>query len=75
MAKKKKPENVFNIGVGVEKKGQLIGAKALKQSGKVINEPRDKARKAMLPGKRMSRTGKVYWETRVNRSDAPLKTV
>ena len=31
---------------------------------------RDKARKALLAGKRISKTGKTYWETRRNRSDA-----
>ncbi|MFP4457149.1 MAG: hypothetical protein ACLFPS_05760 [Clostridia bacterium] len=29
----------------------------------------DRARKALAPGKRISKTGKVYWETRANRSD------
>ena len=30
----------------------------------------DASRKALLAGKRISKTGKVYWETRANRSDA-----
>ena len=30
----------------------------------------DSKRHALLPGKRMSRTGKIYWETRSNRSDS-----
>ncbi len=30
----------------------------------------DSKRKALLPGKRISKTGKTYWETRANRSDA-----
>ena len=30
---------------------------------------RDAARSARLPGKRLSKTGKIYWETRENRSD------
>jgi len=30
---------------------------------------RDAAVTARLPGKRLSKTGKVYWETRQNRSD------
>ena len=67
MAKK---QSVFNIGnnkQGVEK--------PLPQTGKIISRPRDAARPAKLPGKRVSRTGKVYWETRFNRSDAPLKNV
>jgi len=41
----------------------------LKQVGK-SNISRDKKRKALRPGKRISKTGKVYWETRKNRSDA-----
>ena len=43
--------------------------KVLDQSGKTPNIKRDKGRKAELPGKRISKTGKVYWETRKNRSD------
>lgn len=39
-----------------------------KQTGKT-NILRDKTRDARLPGKRTSKTGKVYWETRKNRSD------
>ena len=29
----------------------------------------DSKRKALLPGKRMSKTGKIYYERRMNRSD------
>lgn len=36
---------------------------------------RDKGRPAKLPGKRISEDGNIYWETRSNRSDAPLKSV
>lgn len=43
--------------------------KVLKQSGKIVDAKRDYGRKAMLPGKRISKTGNVYWETRVNRTD------
>jgi len=49
--------------------------KVLKQSGKWIDKARDSGRKAMLPGKRISKTGKVYWETRKNRTDAPMKNI
>ncbi|MBP92511.1 MAG: hypothetical protein CMC55_00150 [Flavobacteriaceae bacterium] len=31
---------------------------------------RDRGRLALPSGKRISKTGKVYWETRINRSDA-----
>ena len=33
------------------------------------NTKRDKARKAMPPGKRISKTGKTYYERRRSRSD------
>lgn len=63
-------QNSFNIGnsnTGVQK--------ILPQTGKRISMPRDAGRGAKLPGKRVSKTGKVYWETRKNRSDAPLKNI
>jgi len=47
--------------------------KVLPQSGKRMSLPRDFARKASPPGKRVSKTGKKYWETRKNRTDV-LKT-
>jgi hypothetical protein len=62
--------NVFNMGN--QKQGV---AHPLPQTGKIISKPKDKARKALAPGKRVSRTGKIYWETRFNRSDAPLKDI
>ncbi len=43
--------------------------KTLPQKGKIASVPRDAGRKARLPGKRVSKTGNVYWETRKNRSD------
>lgn len=43
--------------------------KVMKQTGKRISVPRDRARSARLPGKKISRTGKIYWESRSNRSD------
>jgi len=49
--------------------------KLMKQTGKVDDSKRDVGRLARLPGKRISRTGKIYWETRKNRSDAPGKDV
>ena len=48
--------------------------KVLDQVGK-SNALRDKKRKAQLPGKRISKTGKVYWETRKNRSDSALSNI
>ena len=47
-------------------KSQII--KVLPQVGKT-NIKRDEKRDALLPGKRTSNTGKIYWETRRNRSD------
>ena len=34
-----------------------------------VDKRADKARKAMKPGIRISKTGNVYYETRANRSD------
>ena len=48
--------------------------RVLKQRGS-SNLKIDEKRKAQLPGKRISKTGNTYWETRKNRSDAPLKKV
>ncbi len=36
---------------------------------KGVDINRDAARKALAAGKRISKTGKIYWETRSNRSD------
>lgn len=49
-------------------KNQRRNLRKLKQVGK-SNKSRDKKREALMPGKRISKTGKVYWETRKNRSD------
>ena len=50
--------------------------KVLEQSGKTPKSiKRDKGRLAQAPGKRISKTGKVYWETRKNRSDVLMKDI
>ena len=49
--------------------------KILPQSTKPINLPRDAGRRAKLPGIRISKSGKKYWETRGNRSDSPMKRI
>jgi len=49
--------------------------KILPQSTKPINIQRDAGRKAKLPGVRISKSGKRYWETRGNRSDLPGKRI
>lgn len=47
----------------------------LKQTGSRTSVPRDRGRSASLPGKRLSASGKTYWETRKNRSDDIGKTI
>ncbi len=49
--------------------------KILPQTGKIIDYKRDIGRRAKLPGVRISKTGKKYWESRANRSDRPGKRV
>ena len=49
------------------KEGHIV--KVLKQTGKKPNIPIDRGRRALKPGKRISKSGFVYWETRKNRSD------
>lgn len=39
------------------------------QTGKKPNIPIDKSIKALRAGKRISKSGKIYWESRKNRSD------
>lgn len=41
----------------------------LSQTGKIFSVEKDYGRHALPPGKRMSGSGKTYWETRKNRSD------
>ena len=52
----------------------LFGGTVLKRakayaSGSSSNRKADAKRSALKPGKRLSRTGKVYYESRKNRSD------
>lgn len=51
-------------------KNKRKSVKRLPQTGKSVIS-RDKTRDALVPGKRVSRYGKTYWETRKNRSDNP----
>lgn len=55
-------------------KPQKKNLKELKQVGK-SDLKRDAVREALPPGKRISKTGKIYWETRKNRSDAKGKNI
>ena len=50
-------------------KNQRRNLRVLKQVGKSVKAV-DEKRKALQPGKRVSKNGKTYWETRKNRSDA-----
>lgn len=50
-------------------RSQRRNLRQLSQVGK-SDKIRDEERKALLAGKRISKTGKIYWETRKNRSDA-----
>lgn len=53
-------------------KNQRRNLRVLEQTGKnkVISIERDRERKSLMPGKRVSKSGKIYWESRKNRSDA-----
>ncbi|HUS51759.1 MAG TPA: hypothetical protein VMZ91_16445 [Candidatus Paceibacterota bacterium] len=55
-------------------KNQRRNLRVLKQVGK-SDIVRDAERKALLPGKRISKTGKTYWETRKNRSDSKKSNI
>ncbi|GBE19889.1 MAG TPA: hypothetical protein ENG87_02490 [Candidatus Pacearchaeota archaeon] len=49
-------------------KNQRRNLKIGKQHGRT-NIVRDKKRKALMPGKRISKSGNIYYENRRNRSD------
>ena len=64
MAKKKSSQTTL--------RSKAFGRQVLKATSKqtgTSNTKRDSARKAMQPGKRRSASGRVYTETRKNRSD------
>ena len=46
-----------------------INEKITKQTGRIKSIGRDLARTALPPGKRVSKSGKTYYEKRKNRSD------
>lgn len=66
------------LGEARQKKGTAAGKKATakrkasttRQTGS-SSSARDRARKALAPGRRVSSTGRVYYERRKNRSDKP----
>ncbi len=52
-------------------KNQRRNLRVLDQTAKKnTDKDIDSKRKALLPGKRVSKAGNIYWETRTNRSDA-----
>lgn len=55
-------------------KNQRRNVKVLDQTGKTQIKA-DSKREALAPGKRISKAGNVYWETRRNRSDKIGKKV
>jgi hypothetical protein len=55
-------------------KNQRRNVKVLDQTGKTHIKA-DAKRKALAPGKRISKSGNVYWESRKNRSDKVGKKV
>jgi len=74
--KNSKKSNAFLVSNALkptEPMGKTI--KVLEQTGKINSYIRDRGRKAKLPGKRISKSGKVYWETRKNRSDEANKAL
>jgi len=61
---------------------EALGFKNQRRSVKVsehrtgkTNIKRDVKRKALAPGKRISKAGNIYWESRKNRSDVPGKQI
>jgi len=64
-------ENEFS-SVGF--KNQRRNLRELKQVGRSIKSV-DEKRDALMPGKRVSKSGNVYWETRKNRSDSKNSNV
>ena len=62
-----------------EREFEAIGLRDQSKSVRVLDQVGkttvkiDAKRKALAPGKRISSSGNVYWETRKNRSDSPGK--
>ena len=75
----RRKQSALSIGVEPQKKRDLSPSeraiKVLKQTGTVKSLVRDASRKARLPGRRESKSGNIYWETRKNRSDALGKNI
>ncbi len=69
--KEMQKEKGFDV---IEFRNQRKHLRSLKQTG-TSNKSRDETRKALAPGKRISKTGKIYWESRKSRSDIPGKKI
>jgi len=75
MAKRKthvarKVSTVLKLLRGARKTGKPRVIKYIpRQTGSVKSLSRDRLRSALPPGKRISSSGRIYWETRKNRSD------
>ncbi len=72
--------NLFDYEEEKKKEFDAIGFENQRKSLKVSqhqtgtsNKKRDIVRKALAPGKRISKNGNTYWESRANRSDKPGK--
>ncbi len=74
---KKKKKGTYKIdGLDKYKRGKQKGKLySRERTGYIKNIERDKTRVAKLPGKRISRTGHIYYEKRKNRSDLPDKDI
>lgn len=67
----------------LDKEFEAVGFKNQRRNIRVLpqtqknktNKTIDASRHALMPGKRISKTGKVYWETRTNRSDEKGKKI
>ena len=66
--KAKGKKGKVKVKVLTKVKGPAV-LKASKHQIGTTNEKRDKSRKAMKPGKRVSKKGNIYYEYRRNRSD------
>lgn len=67
-------ERFYANNEGVKRMAKVL--KVIKHQTGRTNVPVDKLVKAMPSGKRLSKNGKVYWETRKNRTDiSPKKKI
>ena len=62
---KPRPKKKFDLTTSTSRTVKVFSH----QTGQAKSKPRDLSRSAMTPGKRISKKGKTYWESRKNRSD------